>query len=176
MPLISTINKTKLLIFLIVFSFFYFSNAQDNKNDFWKDVRFGGGFGLNFTNGFFSTTIAPSAIYEVNNKLAFGLGLNTTFNNQKNVYKSTIVGGSIIGLFNVINEVQLSAEFEQLNVNRRYNVNLNIPNDNYWIPALYFGAGYRQGNITFGIRYDILYDNEKSIYLDPWAPFVRFYF
>ncbi|MFI1771116.1 alpha-ketoglutarate decarboxylase [Thalassobellus citreus] len=176
MSIFSIINKTKLLIFLIVFSFFYFSNAQDNANNFWKDVRFGGGFGLNFANGFFSATIAPSAIYEVDNKLAFGLGLNTTFNNQKNVYKSTILGGSIIGLYNIINEVQVSAEFEQLNVNRRYNVNLNIPNDNYWIPALYVGAGYRQGNVTFGIRYDVLHDENKSIYIDAWAPFVRFYF
>lgn len=176
MPKISIINKTKLLIFLIVFCSFHFSNAQDNTNNFWKDVRFGGGFGLNFANSFFSATIAPSAIYQVDDKIAFGLGLNSTFNNQKNVYKSTILGGSIIGLFNVINEIQLSAEFEQLNVNRRYNVNLNFPTDNYWIPALYFGAGYRQGNVTFGIRYDVLHDEDKSIYIDAWAPFVRFYF
>ena len=31
-------------------------------------------------------------------------------------------------------------------------------------------------DVTFGIRYDVLYDSERSIYADPWAPFVRFYF
>ena len=176
MPIIYIINKTKLFFFLIVFCFLHSSNAQDKTNNFWKDVRFGGGFGLNFSDNFFSATIAPSAIYEFNKTVALGFGLNATFNNQKSIYKSTILGGSIIGLFNVINEIQLSAEFEQLNVNRHYNVNLNIEDDNYWIPAFFLGAGYRNGNITFGIRYDVLYDNEKSIYINPWAPFVRFYF
>ena len=76
----------------------------------------------------------------------------------------------------MINEIQLSTEFEQLNVNRKYNVNLNIEDDNYWIPALFLGVGYKSGNVTIGIRYDVLYDNEKSIYADPWAPFIRFYF
>ncbi|WNH08902.1 alpha-ketoglutarate decarboxylase [Thalassobellus suaedae] len=176
MPIFSIINKTKLLIFLIVFCFVHFSYAQDKTNDLWKGVRFGGGFGLNFSDTFFSATIAPSAIYEFNEIIALGFGLNATFNNQKSIYKSTILGGSIISLFNIINEIQLSAEFEQLNVNRRYNVNLNIEDDNYWIPALFLGAGYRNGNITFGIRYDILYNNQKSIYADSWAPFVRLYF
>lgn len=86
------------------------------------------------------------------------------------------MGANLIGLYNVINELQLSAEFEELNVNRKYDNNLNLTNDNYWIPALYFGVGYKQGNITFGIRYDVLHDEDKSIYIDPWAPFVRFYF
>ena len=169
-------NKETALILII--SFFCFQNtiAQKARSDFWNHVRYGGGFGLNFGDGSFSATIAPSGIYEFDKNFALGLGLNTTFNNQKNVYKSTILGGSLIGLFNPIPEIQVSAEFEQLNVNRRYNVNLNSTNNNYWIPAFYIGAGYRSGNVTFGIRYDVLYDEEKSIYADPWAPFVRFYF
>ncbi|GAA3645714.1 hypothetical protein GCM10022397_33280 [Flavivirga jejuensis] len=150
--------------------------AQQKNSYFWSHVRFGGGIGLNFSNNFFSGTLAPSAIYEFDKPFALGLGLNGTFDNQKGVYKSTILGGSLLGLFNVIDEIQLSAEFEQLNVNRRYNFNLNIPNENYWSPALFLGAGYRNGNVTFGIRYDVLYDENKSIYIDPWVPFVRFYF
>lgn len=145
-------------------------------NDFWSHVRFGGGIGLNFGSGFFSGTLAPSAIYQFDEKLALGLGLNFTYNSQENVYNSTILGGSLISLYNVIPQVQLSAEFEQLNVNRKFESNLNIANDNYWIQALYLGAGYRSGNVAVGIRYDVLYDDERSIYADPWAPFVRFYF
>jgi hypothetical protein len=105
-----------------------------------------------------------------------GIGLNATFNNLKREYKSTILGGSIIGLYNVIPEIQLSTEFENLNVDRNFDVNVNIPNENYWVPALFIGAGYRSGHVTFGIRYDVLYDDDKSIYIDPWIPFVRFYF
>lgn len=168
-------EKVIVLIVLVLFCN-QLTLAQEPKSDFWNHVRFGGGLGLNFGDGFFSATIAPSGIYEFNKSFALGLGLNATFNNQKSVYKSTILGGSLIGLYNPIQEIQLSTEFEQLNVNRRYNVNLNTPDDNYWIPALYFGVGYRSNNVTFGIRYDVLYDDEKSIYADPWAPFVRFFF
>lgn len=176
MNLIPFINK-KTVFTLIILSFcFQNVTAQNSKHDFWSKVRFGGGLGLNFGDGFFSTTIAPSGIYEFDKNFALGLGLNATFNNQKNTYKSTILGGSIIGLFNPVQAIQISSEFEQLNVNRRYDANINIPDDNYWIPALYLGVGYRNGNVTFGVRYDVLYDDEKSIYADPWAPFVRFYF
>ncbi|ALJ05276.1 alpha-ketoglutarate decarboxylase [Pseudalgibacter alginicilyticus] len=167
--------KQKIIIGFLLITTFSFSQ-QKYTSDFWQNVRFGGGIGLSFGDGFFSGTLAPSAIYEFNNQFGLGLGLNGTINNQKDVYKSTILGGSLIGLFSPINELQLSAEFEQLNVNRRYDTRLNLATDNYWSPALFVGAGYRNGNITFGIRYDILYDTQKSIYADPWAPFVRFYF
>ncbi|MGC6432074.1 MAG: alpha-ketoglutarate decarboxylase [Jejuia sp.] len=152
------------------------SEAQNTQNEFWKNVRYGGGLGLNFGNGFFTATIAPSAIYQFNNNAALGLGLNATFNNQKDVYKTTVLGGSIIGLYNVIPEIQLSGEFEQLNVSRRYDIKVDAPDDNYWSPALFLGAGFRNGNIIFGMRYNVLHDNERSIYIDPWVPFVRFFF
>lgn len=170
--------KIKIIIISCITSMALNFNAfsQEYNNDFWTNVRYGGGLGLNFGNGFFGATIAPSAIYQINNPLAIGVGLNATFNNQKDVYKSTILGGSIIGLFNIIREIQISAEYEQLHVSRRYDIALNSEDDKYWSPALFFGAGYRSGNVTFGIRYNVLHDTNKSIYLDPWVPFVRFYF
>ncbi len=170
------INTKTCLLFLYLFVATNVIMAQQQNHDFWQQVRFGGGIGLSFGDGYFSGTIAPSAVYEFDRNFAFGLGLNATFNNQKNVYKSTILGGSLIGLFNVINELQISGELEQLNVNRTYNVNLNLDKDNYWVPALFIGAGYRNGQVTFGVRYDVLYDADKSIYANAWAPFVRFYF
>lgn len=162
----------------IILLFFGFNNLVQSQevNDFWGHVRFGGGIGLSFGDGFFSGTLAPSAIYEFNETVALGLGLNGTINNRKGFYKSTIYGGSLIGLINVIPQLQFSTEFEELRVNRKYDVFYNLPDDNYWSPALFLGLGYRSGNVTLGIRYDVLYDNERSIYADAWAPFVRFYF
>ncbi|MFD0989376.1 alpha-ketoglutarate decarboxylase [Mariniflexile jejuense] len=151
-------------------------NAQQSDSTFWRNVRFGGGIGLSFGDGFFSGTLAPSAIYEFNNQVALGVGLNGTYNKQKDFYKSTILGGSLIGLFSPINNIQLSAELEQLHVNRCFDSSINIENDTYWSPALFVGAGYRNGNVTFGIRYDLLYDENKSVYADALTPFVRFYF
>lgn len=168
------INKKTLYVIMFLLSGILYS--QETETNFWSQVRYGGGLGLNFSTGFFSATIAPSAIYEFNETLAMGIALNATFNNLRSRYKSTILGGSIIGLVNVIPEIQLSTELENIHVNRRYNVNTGIPEDNYWVPALFLGAGYRTGNVTLGIRYDVLFDDERSVYIDPWAPFVRFYF
>ena len=173
-----SINKNTLTVFLLILSFSNHIHAQQNSlnNDFWNHVRFGGGIGLSFGDGFFSGTLAPSAIYEFNNDVALGVGLNGTYNQQKDIYKSSILGGSLIGLFSPVNEIQLSAEFEELHVNRKFDSYLNLENDTYWSPALFFGAGYRSGNVTFGIRYDVLYDKNKSIYANAWTPFLRFYF
>ena len=151
-------------------------SAQEDTNDFWDNVRFGGGIGVSFGDGFFSGTLAPSAIYDVNEKLSLGVGLNGTYNSLKNTYNSTIIGASVLGLYNVIREIQLSAEFEELNVTRNFESGLNIKNQNYWYPALFVGAGYRTRNVTVGVRYDVLYDEGKSVYANAWAPFFRVYF
>lgn len=149
---------------------------EDTQSQFWQNVRFGGGVGLNFGNGFFSGTLAPAAIYDVNPYVSLGLGLSGSYNSFRDA-KTTIFGGSLIGLFNPINEIQLSTEFEQLNVSQRFDNGLNPDTtDNFWASALFLGVGYQTGNITFGIRYDILYDEERSIYDDPWLPFIRIWF
>lgn len=152
-------------------------NRQNTSSKFWHNVRFGGGIGLSFGDNFFSGTLAPSAIYQFNESFALGIGLNWTFSEQKNIYKSNVLGGSLIGLYSPVDVLQFSVELEELNINRDFNQNfVSNPDENFWYTALFIGAGYRTGNITFGIRYDVLYDKEKSIYIDPWAPFVRVYF
>ncbi|WP_298901499.1 alpha-ketoglutarate decarboxylase [uncultured Psychroserpens sp.] len=169
------LKSAVILSLFLNFSIVSFSQTQDKPNDFWEHVRFGGGLGLSFGDGFFSGTIAPSAIYQFNPDFALGLGLNGTYNSLKNTYNSTIFGASVISLYNPIPEIQLSGEFEELNVNRTFDDNA-FEDQNYWYPALFLGVGYRSNNITLGIRYDVLYDRDKSIYADPWAPFVRVFF
>ncbi|MCK7589233.1 alpha-ketoglutarate decarboxylase [Subsaxibacter sp. CAU 1640] len=170
-------KKTLIFAFLVISTSLTFSqNTRSDSNEFWKHVRFGGGIGLSFGDGFFSGTLAPSAIYEFNPQFALGIGLNGTYNSRKNFFKSTIFGGSLIALFNPIQEIQLSAELEELNVQRNWEDATGIADENYWYPALFMGVGYRTQNVAFGIRYDVLYDRDKSIYADPWAPFVRVYF
>ncbi|MFC5194524.1 alpha-ketoglutarate decarboxylase [Bizionia hallyeonensis] len=155
-------------------------SAQNNTNDFWSHVRFGGGIGLGFSGDYFSGTLAPSAIYQFNPQFAMGVSLNGTYASRKDFYQSTILGGSIIGLFNPIPQLQLSAEFEELNVSRNWENRLLIADENYWYPALFLGAGYTisSGRVStaIGIRYDVLYDRDKSIYGSSWMPFFRIYF
>ncbi len=165
-------------VFLILL-FFISTNdfkAQTLQNEFWQHVRFGGGVGLSFGDGFFSGTLAPSAIYQFNEQFAAGVALNGTYASLKNQYSATILGGSVLALYNVIPEIQLSAEFEELNVNRNYKYYVEEFRESYWYPALFLGVGFHSNNFTLGIRYDVLFDNDKSIYANAFAPFVRVYF
>jgi len=173
------LKKTILSSFFICF-FMIFSFSQDNKDDtnsFWKNVQYGGGVGLNFGDGFFSGAIAPNAIYNFNPYVSAGLGLNFQHSSQRNFFKSTVLGASAIGLFSPYRQIQISTEFEQLHVSRNFDDQfVSNLDDEYWYPALFLGLGYRNGNVTFGIRYDVLYDEKTSIQNQAWMPFVRFWF
>ncbi len=142
---------------------------------FGNKVRYGGGIGLGFGRDSFNAQLAPSALYQVNSYFATGLGLNFNYARFGDA-RLTAYGGSILTLFNPLTPVQLSAEFEQLRVHRNFGTGLPGDKDTYWLPALFAGLGYSSGNVTIGIRYDLLYNENKSIYADPWMPFVRFYF
>lgn len=173
------IKKIILSSFIICF-YFTFSFSQDtssNPSDFWKNVQFGGGIGLNFGDGFFSGALSPNAIYKFNPYVAAGIGLNVQYSSQRDIFKSTVLGASIVALFNPYRELQISTEFEQLHVNRNFDEEfVSNVDDKYWYPSLFLGIGYTSGNVTFGIRYDILYDKYKSIQNEAWMPFVRFWF
>ena len=175
---ITPLKKGLLTVFFTVLVSLPLSAQNTNdSNQFWNNVQFGGGIGVNFGDGFFSGALSPNAIYNINPYVATGVGLNFLYSSQRDVFKSTVVGGSIIGLFNPIPEVQVSTEFEQLYVNRDFDEQfVSNLDDKYWYPALFLGLGYRSGNVTFGIRYDILYDADTSIQNEAWMPFIRFWF
>lgn len=167
----------KHFLILLCFSFTYFlqSQSRTGSSDFWRQVRFGGGIGLGFTNGGFNGSIAPSAIYQFNPQFATGISLG--FNYAKfNDNKLLAYGGSLLTLYNPVPQIQLSGEFEQLRINRTLKGFPDDITDNYWSPALFLGAGYSTYNVTIGLRYDILYNNDKSIYSNALMPFVRVYF
>jgi hypothetical protein len=167
------------LIFTLLFSFHQLSAQQQPfgsrpQNDFWKNVQFGGGLGLSIGSGYTDITVSPSAIYNINSIVALGTSLQFGYASAKNNYTSTIYGGSLIGLINPVPQVQLSVELEEINVNTNYKY-YNV-SDSFWNTALYVGAGYRTGNVTVGVRYDVLFDKNNSYYSEAFMPFVRVYF
>lgn len=167
--------KRYLILIFILMGLITHGQNRQIKSDFWNNIQFGGGIGLGFTNGGFNGSISPSAIYHYNNQFATGVGLN--FNYAKfNDDKFLAYGGSILSLYNPTRFLQLSGELEQLRINRTLALDGADIEDNYWSPALFLGIGYRNQNITFGMRYDILYDENKSIYANALMPFVRVYF
>ena len=149
--------------------------GQEEQPSFWKQVRFGGGLGLNFGNGFFAGSIAPAAIYEFNDHIAMGPSLIFSYQDS-NSFQSTLYGGSWLVLANPIQQVQLSAEIEQLRVNQKIENFNGTFEDDFWNTALFVGAGFRQGPATFGVRYNVLFKDGESIYSSAWAPFVRVFF
>ena len=129
---------------------------------------------MSFSSGYTDITISPSAIYNVNPILAIGTSLQFGYISAKNDYSSTLYGASLIGLISPIPQVQLSVELEEININTDYKY--YGYSDSFWNTALYVGAGYRTGNVTVGVRYDVLFDPNNGYYSDAFMPFVRAYF
>ncbi|RFN59532.1 hypothetical protein [Marixanthomonas ophiurae] len=173
----------KLYFTVLTILFIFFSNVSfgqigvqaQPENNFWDRVRFGGGLGINIGNGYFSGTISPSAIYDFNRYFSAGPALQFSYQSGDN-FNTVLYGASLITLFNPIPEIQLSAEVEQLRVNQTIELEGGNFEDDFWNTALFAGAGYRNGNVTIGVRYNVLYKDNEDIYTSPWLPFVRFYF
>ena len=170
----------KLMILLFVFPMI--GNAQDTNlpkaktSAFWDHVQVGGAFGLSVGNDYTDITIAPSAIYNFDDHFAIGTGLQYSHLKQKDSYNSNLYGGSIIGLFNPIEEIQLSLEVEEVSVNNTYLFNGGDYKQRFWNTGLFVGGGYRSDNVTIGARLNLLYDKNKDVYGQAFMPFIRAYF
>lgn len=153
------------------------------KSVFWKNVQFGGGLGLAVGNGFTNISVSPTGYYNFNKTYSVGVGLTGSYvaqeQNPSNFnsigYKSTIFGGSLIGLVNPIQEIQLSAELEQLKVNRNFDDDF-LYDDTFWNTALFLGAGYRAQNVTLGVKFNVLHRDNNHVYSQSWVPFIRLMF
>jgi len=163
-----------LLLSTAIFAQTSTTSQPASQSDFWQHVHFGGGLGLNIGSGFTDVTVAPSAIYNLNSYVSLGVGVQGSYARVRNNYESYIYGGSLIGLFNPVDQIQISAELEQLRVNRSYTS--SSLKDNFWNTALFLGAGYRTENVTIGVRYNVLYNKNDFVYSDAFMPFIRIYF
>ena len=158
-------------ILLFVFLGISFISFSQQKSDFWDNVRFGGGFTLGFGS---QTTvgISPSAIYDFNNGLAIGVGVGYLYS-EINDFTSNVYSTSIISLYQTNFNLQFSSEFDYYFANQS-TFNGGSVSTNF--PALYLGVAFNQGRFAVGVRYDVLYDENKSIFASPISPVVRFYF
>ena len=153
------------------------------KSVFWQNVQFGGGLGLAFGNGYSNFSLSPTGYYHVNKIVSVGVGITGSYvaqeSNPSNYnatgYKSSIFGGSVIGLLHPIENIQLSTEIEQLRVTRKFDV-VKSSNHSFWNTAVFIGVGYRSQNVTFGVKYNLLHANQNNVYAQDWLPFVRVMF
>lgn len=159
--------KKLLIIFVIITSI----NTYSQRSDFWRNVRFGGGFTLGFGN---QTTIgvSPSAIYNFDNGFAVGAGLGYLYS-EINDFTTNLYSTSLIGLYQTNFGVQFSSDFDYHFANQS-DFNGGTFRTNF--PALHLGLAYNHGRFAFGLRYDVLYDENKSVFASPFSPVIRFYF
>lgn len=151
--------------------------GQEDKTSFWKQVQFGGGVGATFGNSFTNVMLAPAALYNFNEYVGVGVGLTGSYVRVRNEFSSYLYGGSLLGVFRPAPEVQLSAELEQLWVNSETEVfGEESSRDNFWNTALFIGAGFSNGPVTVGLRYNLLHQNDSRVYPTAYMPFVRVFF
>jgi|GEM_PF-814131 hypothetical protein len=169
-------KTTYLLLFLLSLNFNLSAQINSRDNNFIDNVRFGGGFNIGFGNSYSTFSISPSAIYDFSNEFGAGLGFTYVYVKNKSVVQSTtnLVGGSLLAFYKPVYNIQLSTEYEQLKVSRKYGFSNEASS---WQPALYIGLEYVSGNMAVGLRYDILFDEATNIiYSSALTPVFRIYF
>jgi hypothetical protein len=159
----------KKFVFFLFLSLSLVSFSQQ-KSEFWENVQFGGGVTLNFGT---QTTIgiSPSAIYNFENGLALGAGVGYLYS-KINDFSTNVYSTSLISLYQTKFNIQLSGEFDYYFAKQQDNFGSKSTN----FPALHLGVAYNQGRFAIGVRYDVLYDEDKSVFSSPFSPVVRFYF
>jgi hypothetical protein len=141
---------------------------------FQKYWSFGGNLGVAFWNGGTDILLAPKAYYYVSPVFFTGYGITYIYSDSKDPifgYHSNSIGGSVLLGVRPIPYLQFSAEYEPLYTNRG-----GYHAESYWSNALYLGASYVSGNVSFGFRYDVIYDAARSVYGSAWTPVIGFYF
>ena len=149
--------------------------AQERKNyTYQRSWSFGGNLGLSFWNGGTDILLAPKAYYNVSPKFLTGFGLTYIYSDYKDEfygYHQNSFGASVMAAVRPVSMLQLSVEYEGLQTNRG-----GYAAAEYWNNAIYLGISFVSGPVSFGFRYDIIYDPLSSVYGSAFNPVIGFYF
>ncbi len=184
MKLTTNFFKMTVVMGLLVFSFNSYSQTKTDsikteKVDtthikIEKKLRFGTGFGLNFVGGT-NISVAPHLTYNFNEKLAVGVGVQFNYLSIKDVQTTTSYGANSIFEYKPTKKILTLAEFVQLRVSAKSDIGGS--DTSFWDSALFLGAGYFiTEKISLGAKYNVLYDEDESIYSSAIIPFVNIAF
>jgi hypothetical protein len=156
-------------------------SANKSANSFKRELSvyekywgFGGNLGLSFWNGGTNIFLGPKAYYHLSPQFLMGVGVTYIYSDYKDDYfgyNSNSFGGSISAAYRPINFLQFSIEYEGLQTNQN-----GFYSSEFWNNALYLGASFVSGNVSFGFRYDVLFESNTSAYNSAFGPVVGFYF
>lgn len=141
-----------------------------------KRLKFGVGFGLNFVGGT-NISLSPNVSYNVSKKVAIGVGVQGSYSAIKDLQNTTTIGGNIISQYTPVKKITTLIEFVELNVATETETPEGKIKENYWDAALFLGAGYNiTEKISVGAKYNVLYNEDESVYTSPVIPFVNITF
>lgn len=159
--------KKYLTLIVLLYSAILFSQ----ENSLLKSLRFGGDLGFSFGSNSTTFSVSPTIVYDFNENFSLGAGFGYLYG-KNNQNKLTAISPKIIALYKPIETIEFSADLQQLYITKK----TDSYTEKYNYPSLNLGAAYRLGVLSFGVKYDVLYKKEKSIYPVAVFPFVRVLF
>ncbi len=155
-------------------SFPQIAMSSGTQNNRWT---FGGGLGVGFgSNSYFNFQVSPRVGYKITDQLEGGIIGNVSWQTS-DYYKSTMFGVGPFANYYFVRSFFVGANLQQyfINSTEKYN-NYKFRTDE---TALYLGGGYIQslGNnafAQFGVMYNVLWKENKSIFSSGFVPSVGF--
>ena len=146
--------------------------SADSKWTFGGSAGLGGSFGSN--SGGTSVYLSPRVGYKLTDNVETGLAGNLTWTNSQ-YYSATTVGVGPFLNYYIARNFYLSGLFQEYFFNQNNKLTRQEFSGNE--AALYLGGGYMQriGNgayMQIGGMYNVLYDNEKSVFGGGFVPSV----
>lgn len=179
-------GKIKLIAFTVIFVFSQVVISQTRNDTISKGeidslivkepkrLQFGCGFILNFVGGT-NIGLSPNLTYNVSDKVAFGLGMQWNYLALKDIQKTTTYGANTFFEYRPTQKIMTLLEFVQLRASTTSEI--DDSKVKYWDSALFVGAGFNVTNkISVGAKFNLLYNEDESVYSSPVIPFVNISF
>lgn len=178
----SLLKNKFLYTFLLIFSLQIAANAQreiySDSIPFKDRLYFGGNFGMQFGT-MTLLDISPLVGVMITPKFSSGVGITYQYFNDKRYIggETSSYGGRIFSRYNILPNIFAHAELESINFD-----NYNFLADRFeriWTNSLFLGGGYfapfgPRGGANFTFLYNVLHDNLRSPYNEPYVIRVGF--
>ena len=163
-------HKIFLIIFLVLVPFIGYSQQAENnqKDDLFERLFFGGNFGFQFGRNTF-IDVSPLIGYKVTDKLSAGFGFIYNYYSNSydgNRFNTNIYGGKVFGSYFIVENAFIHSELEAISLESKFfDVGKQFQNqDRFWVESVLVGGGYKflLGNNS-GINAMILFNLNESI-------------
>ncbi|MEB2775605.1 hypothetical protein SYJ56_09810 [Algoriphagus sp. D3-2-R+10] len=179
----SLLKSKYLLLFFLAFALFQTTSFAQREiysdSVAFKDrLYYGGNFGMQFG----TVTLidfSPLVGVMITPKFSSGVGITYQYFNDKRFIggETSSYGGRLFSRYNIFPNIFLHAEYESINFD-----NYNLFTDQFeriWSNALFLGGGYfapfgSRGGVNFTFLYNVLHDNLRSPYGEPYVIRVGF--